>query len=617
MYEYLDKINSPDELKALPEEEIPFLIEDLRTFLIDKVEKQGGHLASNLGVVELSVALHRNFNSPKDKIIFDVGHQSYVHKILTGRKNEFDSLRIPGGLSGFTTRREGAHDPFGAGHSSTSISAALGCAEADKLRGSDNFTVAVIGDGAYTGGMVHEAINNCQRDLRLIVVINENGMSISSNKGAFASYLSGVRASRGYRDVKRGVASFLTHIPLVGVHFKGLLSLFKRLLLRFLFIPNYLEDLGFYYIGPIDGNDYKKVDRALKEARDIGGTCFVHLITKKGKGYKDAEQAPEKYHSISTGATPLDTFHSVFAEELIKQAENDNSICAVTAGMGVGTGLCEFEKAFADRYFDVGIAEQHALTFSAGLAASGIKPYTAIYSTFLQRGYDSIVHDIALQTLPVRIFIDRAGLSKYDGATHHGIFDVSFMSHIPGVELYAPATFDSLRLAVIKSLDAKGPFAVRYANTCESPLIKEHNWQGEDLLVKYDFDLEAVPKNIFITYGNICEKVILAEKRLKKQGCDVGIILVECIKPYFTAASFIADIAKSGTHFVYVEEGIKNGGAAMITEQALRESGIQGVAFDIAAIEDSFVIPDTVCDIYDYAGLSEDKLIKYFIQENK
>ena len=280
--------------------------------------------------------------------------------------------------------------------------------------------------------------------------------------------------------------------------------------------------------------------------------------------------------------------------------------------MGVGTGLSEFEKAYPDRYFDVGIAEQHALTFSAGLAASNMKPYTAIYSTFLQRGYDSIVHDIALQSLPVRLFIDRAGISIFDGATHHGIFDVAFLSHIPGIEIYAPVTFDSLRLAVKRSVDAKWPFAVRYSNTGEISKITEQNFQGENLHIKYDFDLQAPPKNIFITYGNICEKVILAKETLKGKGIDVGIILIECIKPYDKAVGFIASIAKAGTHFVYVEEGVKNGGAAMITKNALFEKGISGIKFDIAAIDDSFVIPDTIEDIYDFAGISENKLTKYF-----
>ena len=613
MYQYIDRINSPDDLKALDNKELLEAIGEIRAFIIEKVEKNGGHLASNLGAVELSVALHRNFNSPKDKIIFDVGHQAYVHKLITGRKDYFDSLRVPGGLSGFTSRRESVHDPFGAGHSSTSISAALGFAEAEKHRGGDSYTVAVIGDGAYTGGMVHEAINNCSPDLRLIVIINENGMSISSNKGAFASYLSGVRASRSYRGVKRGIISFLEHIPLLGKPFKWCVSLIKRAFLRIVFMPNYLEDLGFYYIGPIDGNDYKKVDRALKEARDIGGTCFVHLITKKGKGYKNAEEAPEKYHSVTKDDRNTETFHSVFAEELIKLAEQDKDITAVTAGMGVGTGLSLFEQKYPDRCYDVGIAEEHALTFSAGLAAAGMKPYAAIYSTFLQRGYDSILHDIALQSLPVKLFIDRAGISQGDGATHHGIFDVAFLSHIPNMEIYAPACFSSLSLAINRSSVTLKPYAVRYANSSESLRIVNHTWHGEPLSYMYDFDSECPPNNIFITYGNICDKVIEAKEKLLALGKDVGIILVECIKPYEPAVSFISDILKDGMHIVYVEEGIKNGGAAMITESMLNKMSSARFDYDIAAIDDTFLVPPQVCDIYDFAGLSSDKLIKFFL----
>ena len=621
-YELLNKINSPSDLKELHKSKLEPLCSEIREFLIEKVGKSGGHLASNLGVTELSVAIHRVFDSPHDHIIFDVGHQAYVHKLITGRREDFDKLRVPGGLSGFTLMRESEHDAFGAGHSSTSISASLGYAEADKLTGSDAYTVCVIGDGAYTGGMVHEAINNCHTDLRLIIIINENGMSISSNKGAFASYLSSVRASRGYRGMKRGTTSFLMHIPLLGKIFKWCISAIKKILKRIFFTSNYFEDLGFYYIGPIDGNDYDKVEHALNEAKDTGKCVFIHLKTTKGKGLYEAEESPEAFHSVTASSTRGDTFHSVFAEELISLAQKDGSLVAVTAAMGVGTGLSAFEASFPKRYFDVGIAEEHALTFSAGLAAAGMKPYTAIYSTFLQRGYDNLVHDVALQGLPVRLFIDRAGISVSDGATHHGIFDVAFLSEIPGFEIYAPATYTSLKRVIGESLDAKNPIAVRYSNSGECDMITAHPWQSfsHDGWCRCDFDPTLRPKNIFVTYGMQASRVIMAKKLLLDAGIDCGIVLIEQLKPYTGAVEYLSKLISSDSHIVYAEEGIRNGGAGMITRDLLLSyDGFSSVRFDIAAINDDFLMPTKPTDIYDYAGLSPRALASYFhdFQDNK
>ena len=441
-YEILDKISSPSDLKAIDGKNMEPLCDEIRDFLLDNVKRTGGHLASNLGVVELSVALHRVFDSPRDHIIFDVGHQSYVHKMLTGRRDKFDTLRHAGGLSGFTVMRESEHDPFGAGHSSTSISAALGFAEADALSGSDSYTVCVIGDGAYTGGMVHEAINNCRPDLKLVIVLNENGMSISHNKGAFAAYLSRVRASKGYIKAKRRTGSFLDKLPLIGRPIKWLLSLGKNIVKVLFFRPNYFEELGFYYIGPIDGNDYDKVERALEHAKSLEKCVFVHLKTTKGKGFEDAERAPEVYHSVSGVGDGKKTYHEIFADKLLSLADKDEKIVAITPAMGIGTGLDRFGEKYPSRYFDVGIAEAHALTFSAGLSAGGYIPFAAIYSTFLQRGYDSLLHDIALQNLP--------GIGPYFAKNI-----ISYREKLGGfietnqlLEVYA---FDSARLETIKS----------------------------------------------------------------------------------------------------------------------------------------------------------------------
>lgn len=615
-YKLLSNINSPKDLSVLSHEEIALLCEEIRHFLIEKVGEHGGHLASNLGVTELSVAMHRVFNSPEDHFIFDVGHQSYVHKLLTGRRERFDELRIPGGLSGFTKMKESEHDAFGAGHSSTSISAALGYAEADALAGKDTYTVCVTGDGAYTGGMIHEAINNCKPDLKLVVILNENGMSISRNKGAFASYLSGVRSSKGYIGAKARTDNVLSHIPLIGKPIRAILSLIKRGIKRLVFTSNYFEDLGFYYIGPIDGNDYKRLERALIKAKRLEKCVFVHVLTTKGKGCEDAEQAPETYHSVGGSHTPT-TYHSELADELIRLAENDEKILAITAAMGVGTGLCAFEKRFKQRYFDVGIAEEHALTFSAGLAAGGYKPFTAIYSTFLQRGYDSIIHDIALQELPVRLMIDRAGLSVGDGATHHGIFDVPFLSHVPGIEIYSPATYDSLRAALGCAAGADMPVAIRYPNSAEPAGIADRMKPmdaSSPLGLKCDFDHQNPPKNLIVTYGTQVKRAIAAADILADRGIGCGVILVEKIRPNAEIVKYISEYA-NGRHIVFAEEGIKTGGFASTTIADLAEmSAIAECKIEIAAIDDNFASPDAPCDLYDYVGLSPERLAERFLR---
>ncbi len=613
-YELLNKINSPSDLKELDEKQMEPLCEQIRSFLVENVERQGGHLASNLGATELSVAIHRVFDSPKDHIIFDVGHQSYVHKIITGRREQFSTLRQTGGLSGFTKMSESEHDAFGAGHSSTSVSAALGYAEADRLKGSDAFTVAVLGDGAYTGGMVHEALNNCDPDLKLVIILNENGMSISLNKGRFASYLSRVRVSKGYRSWKRGTNSFISKLPLIGKPLKGLFTFVKNKLKNLLFASNYFEDLGLYYMGPFDGNDYKRVEKALKQAKSLNQCVIVHFKTVKGKGYSPAESSPDDFHSVYCKKGASTSFHSVFSDELVAMAEKDSDIVAITAAMGIGTGLDKFGKAYPKRYYDVGIAEEHALTFSAALSAAGLKPFVAIYSTFIQRGYDSIVHDIALQNLPVRMIIDRAGLAVGDGATHHGIFDVAFLSHIPGIRIYSPISYAALRAALKLAKDASAPVAIRYPNCSESEnAVKLFYPDGEcdSLGIKTTFSQDDAPKRVFITYGGLITRVLeardLVEQRTKE---PVGVILLEALKPYDELARLVAPYISGACRVVFAEEGIKNGGAAMLLGDALSSLGVDlsKIGYEIAAIDDNFASPTEPCELYDYLGLSPQKL---------
>ncbi len=587
-YEILNSINSISDVKMLSHDKTLELCTEIREFLVDKVGQSGGHLASNLGAVELSVAVHRVFNSPDDHIIFDVGHQSYVHKMLTGRLKDFDLLRTPGGLSGFTARRESIHDPFGAGHSSTSLSAALGFAESDKLLSKDNHTVAIIGDGAFTGGMIHEALNNCRPDLKLIVILNENGMAISNTKGAFASYISRI-GNPFDRDNESNMESVKAG-------------------------RNYFEELGFSYIGVIDGNNITEVEYALRKAKELNKLVFVHLRTKKGKGVREAENNPVKFHSVVNCGEDSCKFHSIFANTLIELANKKDDVVVVTPAMGIGTGLSDFEIKFPERFFDVGIAESHALTFSAGLTANGLKTFTAIYSTFLQRGYDSLLHDIALQSLPAKIFIDRAGLAVSDGATHHGIFDVAFLSGIPEIEIIAPTDYDSLKEYVLYAYNSAKPVAVRYPNCAQSTIINNHfTFKNSNLGVRLDFDPSHPPKNIFITYGMIAENVIKAKKTLAENGTEVGIILLERIKPYLPTVSYIKDFLTDATHVVYVEEGIKTGGAAMITESYLLQTdALSNVKYEIVAIDDNFANPTEPCDLYDYVGLSVDKIMRYF-----
>ena len=571
-YPILSKIKSPADLKARPREELFVLAEEIRDFLCDKVTERGGHLASNLGVVELSIALHRVFSTPHDRIVFDVGHQSYVHKLLTGRMGDFDTLRVPGGLSGFTKRCESEHDAFGAGHSSTSVSAALGFAEADKLTCSDAYSIAVVGDGAYTGGMVHEALNNCKRDLRLIIILNENEMSISPNTGGFAEQISRIRTSKGYYSAKRRVTRFLTGIPGIGRPIYRFIGGVKQLMKNAVYGTTYFEELGLEYFGPVDGNDYDKVERLLYEAKQSRRACIVHLKTTKGKGYAPAEAEPAKYHGIPpAGTTPVHNFSSELGLRLTDLACEDGRICAITAAMSDGTGLESFAKAYPDRFYDVGIAEEHATTFAAGLAAGGLRPFFAVYSSFIQRAYDNILHDVALQGLPVTFCIDRASLSAGDGPTHHGIYDVAMLSSVPNIELYAPCTFEKLETALRASLSGEGPVAIRYPNLGELNLSCFSDL-GD---LRYDYEGEE-PEAVLVTYGRIVSEAMKA-----KASRGFGIILLEKLRPYGDIAAKVRQILPAGCRkLIFLEEGQREGGAA----ESLRRY-FPDIPYSVLAIE--------------------------------
>jgi len=594
---YLDKINSPKDLKCMPDSCMGELAEEIRAELVRVTSKNGGHLASNLGVVELTMAIHRVFDIPNDHLIFDVGHQSYVHKMLTGRYGQMDTLRTSGGISGFTNRSESKYDCFGAGHSSTSISAALGFAMSDKLSGSDAYTIAVVGDGAYTGGMIHEALNNCKKDLNLIIVMNENEMSISKNIGRFATNLAKIRTTSGYFKTKKATGVFLRKIPFVGKYlFRFLLSV-KKSMKNFLYGSNYFESMGLTYLGPIDGNDYSAVENLLREARKLNESVVVHIKTKKGKGYEPAERSPEFYHGMKP-CTAVEGFGKSFSTQigdlLCVLASEDNRVCAITAAMCDGTGLVGFREKYPERFFDVGIAEEHALTFAAGLAANGMKPYAAIYSTFLQRGYDNIIHDIALQKLPCVICVDRAGLNAGDGATHHGIFDVAFLSHIPNMRIYTPATLEALKAAFSDAYMREHTCAIRYPSGCEDQEVVstfyKNNASPLPSLV-YDYDNSEAPSLVIITHGRIVKEAMKAKKLLSEQEITTGIILLELIKPYSECANNVAGVLpKNVKGIIFLEEEIRSGGMGMnLSDEMNRKKMLDGVKYSLIATDDNFV----------------------------
>ena len=608
-YKYLNKINSPADLKHLQEDEIKPLAQEVREFLVEKVTTNGGHLASNLGVVELTIAIHRVFDIPKDHLIFDVSHQSYVHKIITGRKNGFDNLRVGGGLSGFTKRSESDADCFGAGHSSTSVSAGLGFAIADRLQNNDATTIVVLGDGAFTGGMVHEALNNVEKDLKFVIVLNENEMSISKNIGSFAKILTKLRLHPGYVGVKSITRKIISSIPLIGKSIFRLMRNVKKRIKDIFYGSNYFENMGLFYVGPVDGNNEKEVEDALRIAKSCNQSAIVHVKTIKGKGYQPAEMDPAKYHGISPNDSMPQTsnFSTEFGKEIASMAETDDKICVITAAMLNGTGLCDFAKKFPSRTFDVGIAEEHALTFACGLAAEGIKPYFAVYSTFLQRSYDNIIHDMCLQNLPVKICIDRAGLNASDGPTHHGIYDVSMLSHVPNMTLYAPATYKTLRLALRLSSTIETPCAIRYNKGEEKiDIIDEfyNDYSPETLTIRTNFKSGDDVDVILITHGDVAQKAIQASKILDCQGIRMGIILAERIMPYGDLVSDILPyIPSKSLPIITLEEEIKAGGFGMMLTDKLRKLEIcSNKPFEIIALEDTMA-DRYGADIYQSMGL--------------
>ncbi len=611
--DYLPDIHTPADLQALPAEAIPDLCEEIRRTLVDTVSVTGGHLASNLGAVELSVAIHRVFDCPQDHVIFDVGHQSYVHKLLTGRYDRFATLRQGGGISGFTRREESEYDCFGAGHSSTSLSAALGFAQGDRMAGKEAFTVVVIGDGAFTGGMIHEALNNITKGLRLVIILNENEMSISKNIGRFAKHMAKLRRKSGYFHAKAGISRFIKRIPLVGNGLFCAIRDAKKAFKNAMYGSNYFEDIGLYYLGPADGNDYEAVESLLREAKKLNDSVVIHLKTRKGKGYAPAEADPGYYHGLPpAGTASCENFSHRLGEILIEEAARDGRVCAITASMSEGTGLESFRAAVPDRFFDVGIAEEHALTFAAGLAADGYRPVTAIYSSFMQRAYDQIIHDIALQKLPVLMCIDRAGLNQGDGATHHGIFDVSFLSSIPHMTIYAPVTFAGLALSVRQALASGVPTAIRYPNGGEDAQVIRTfypNGAPADIGVRASFPKDGDAAAVIAVHGRMATEALEARRLLEERGIAVGILLCEYLKPYDRLAEDVQALLPPSVPVLFAEEEIRAGGFGMMLSDALgRYPDFSARGHRILAVNDSFVSQDRPEPIRRTAGVDAEAM---------
>ena len=588
-FKFLGNINSPADLKKLNIDELETLASEIRNFMINAVSKNGGHLSSNLGAVELSVALHKIFDSPNDKIVWDVGHQIYTHKILTGRINEFNTLRTENGISGFCAPNESEHDIFYSGHSSTSISAALGIAEANKKFGKTDYTIAVIGDGALTGGMVYEALNNAGRSgTRLIVILNDNEMSISENVGSMARYLAVIRSKPEYFKLKAKTEKTLNHIPLIGKPISSLISRLKSDIKSSMYESTFFEDLGFKYMGPIDGHNLENLCEALNSAKLVEAPVVLHISTVKGKGYEFAEKNPSVYHGISkfnveTGeyAEGLANFSNEFGKKLCELAKNDNKICAITAAMSLGTGLKEFSQKYSDRFYDVGIAEQHAVTFASGLAKGGMTPVFAVYSTFLQRAYDQLVHDGTLQKQKVIIGLDRAGFVGEDGVTHQGVLDVSFLNSIPDVTVYSPFTYERLGCDLENaSKNADNLTVIRYPRGSEPTLPNDFKSSDSD----YDY-IENGKEILVVTYGRVSAEVLNAVSALKERGIEVSVLILNKIKPIDI---FAVKLASTYKNVLFFEESVKSGSIGQSFADLLFEQNYKN-KFNHIAVEDEFV----------------------------
>ena len=609
----LEKIKSPADIKQLSIKQLRQLAEEIRKEIIDSVSENGGHLASNLGIVELTLAIHYVFDTPDDKLVFDVGHQAYTHKLLTGRYEAFKKLRTRGGTSGFPQMEESEYDSFTAGHASTAISAALGMARTRDIMHGDYNVVAVVGDGALSGGMCYEALNDAgNNNTRLIVVLNDNAMSIAPNVGAMSRYLTNLRQSKGYRSFKRGVRRWLGKIPVLGNPIFRFIEKFRDVLKSLFVDGRFFDALGFEYIGPIDGHDMKHLIRILKRSKDSSGPVLIHAVTQKGKGYQPAEKHPDTFHGVAPffidsgavkGESTGTSCGKVVSRQLAQMAETDIRICAITAAMPTGTGLIEFQKSHPERFFDVGIAEEHAVTMAAGMAYQGMKPYVGIYSTFLQRSYDQIMMDVCRNGLPVTFLIDRAGFVGADGSTHHGVSDISYLRSMPNMIVAAPRDVRDLKKLLSLSQEVDAPMAIRYPKDGDDlgpgiqtqQQLKIGEWEllndGEDVMI--------------FAVGRMVQKSMQACIELMGKGISAGVMDARFIKPM--DRNKLGKYAKKVRLVVTVEENVLSGGFGEGVLQALSDEGINVSTLTIG-VPDRFIGHGSVSQQQEESGLSEFKI---------
>ncbi len=602
-YPVLCKINSPEDLKKLSDKDLQPLCEEIRQKIITTVAQNGGHLASNLGAVELTVALHRVFSSPKDAIIFDVGHQSYAHKLLTGRTDKFHTLRTENGLSGFMRPDESEHDAFVTGHSSNSISAAYGIYKAKALLGEEGTAVAVIGDGAMTGGMAYEGLNHAGAEKsKFIVVLNDNKMSISKNVGALSRSLTKMRNRPKYHHFKDAFSHFLLKVPFVGERLNKYAFKIKESVKNALYKSDFFSVLGYNYLGPVEGHDIKGMESIFKVALSYDRPSLVHIVTTKGKGYRFAESSPKNYHGVSpfdieegANTTGKLNFSEVAGKTLCELAEKDDKICAITAAMTEGTGLSSFAEKYKSRFFDVGIAEQHAVCFGAGLASKGLKPYFAVYSSFLQRGFDQVIHDMAIGGFPLRLLVDRAGVVGEDGESHQGLFDVSYLTSVPNMTIFSPSSYKELEYRIKYTAEKSGLFAVRYPRGCEKD-CGDFDFEGDFTLIK------GKSRKAIVTYGRL-----FSEALISRQETDVNIIKLNKIYPL--SDELIATLNEFDSIAVF-EETVKSGGIGEHLSAKLLQNKYNG-NFEIHAVENQFVPQGETSSILSKLELDSEAMIKY------
>ena len=611
-YKYLSKINSPRDLKNV--ENLKKLCDEIRMKLLEVISKNGGHLSSNLGVVELTVALHKVFSDDDDRIVWDVSHQSYAHKMLTGRFDKIDTIRKEGGISGFTNRKESEYDEFTEGHSSTSISAALGLAQSKQITRSPGHVVAVIGDGALSGGLAYEGLNNAGRLRRnFVIVLNDNNMSISKNVGAVARYLASARIRPSYMKAKNELEKILDKTN-VGKKIKWFMQGSKSAVKRVIYKDNMFEKMGFSYYGPVDGHNLDELQKAFTAAKSFNKPVVVHVITSKGKGYKFAEKNSKDYHcvagfDITNGKKVLKnaskTFSQEFGESICRLASENDKICAITAAMTEGTCLNEFKNKFKSRFFDVGIAEEHAVTFAGGLSAGGMVPIFAVYSTFLQRSYDQILHDVALQGLNMVLAVDRAGFVGEDGETHQGVFDVPFLNTIPNVRIFSPSFVEEVFPMLRQATECKGVSVVRYPKGCDGYKPSMFKYTGNN----FDFYGDKNSNTLLVTYGRIFSNVCAANERMLEIGRGACILKINLIKPL---SNQMVSEALKFKKVIFFEECVKSGSVSEKFGCALAENGFKG-KYDVCAVQDGFPLHATIKSQLKKSHLDTENMVRKLI----